>query len=142
MSACSHLGGVSVSLAENVKKYYWDMEMNCAEGILLGSSDLYKLDVAEKDVVLFSGFGGGIGCGKICGCAAAAVGVLGKMFGNREDFRDICSDFVTEFETGMGCDSINCENIAAKYKTEEKRCTDAVVLAAEILEKFIRKYNK
>lgn len=142
MSACFYLGGVSVSLAENAKKYYWDMEMNCAEGILLGGSDTYGLNLTTQDAVLFSGFGGGMGCGKICGCCAASIGVLGKLFGDREDFRDICAAFTAEFESGMGCDSINCENIAAKYKTEEKRCTDAVVLAAEILEKFIYKYNK
>lgn len=130
-----------MSLAENSKKYYCDLEMNCAEGILLGGSDTYGLNLTKQDAVLFSGFGGGMGCGKICGCCAASIGVLGKLFGDREDFRDICAAFTAEFENGMGCSSINCEEIAAKYKTEEKRCADAVILAAKLLENFIAKYK-
>lgn len=130
-----------MNLVENAKKYYWDKEMNCAEGILLGGNDTYDLGISEKDVCLFSGFGGGIGCGKICGCAAGSVGVLGKLFADREDFRDICAAFVAEFEKGLGCGTIDCEILKAKYKTEENRCLETVTRAAELLEKFIEKYR-
>ena len=130
-----------MSYVENAKKYYWDKEMNCAEGILLGGSDTYGLGVSEKDVCLFSGFGGGIGCGKICGCCAGGVGVLGKLFSDRGDFRDICAAFVSEFEKGLGCGTIDCEALKAKYKTEENRCLETVTRAAELLEKFIAKYR-
>ena len=126
---------------ENAKKYYWDEEMNCAEGILLGGNDTYDLGISKADVALFSGFGGGIGCGKICGCAAGAVGVLGKLFSEREDFRDICAAFVSEFEEGLGCGTINCEVLKAKYKTDENRCLETVTRSAELLEKFIAKYR-
>ena len=130
-----------MSYVENAKKYYWDKEMNCAEGILLGGSDTYDLGVTEKDVALFSGFGGGIGCGKICGCAAGAVGVLGKLFSDRDDFRDICAAFVSEFEEGLGCGTIDCDVLKEKYKTEENRCLETVTRSAELLEKFIEKYR-
>lgn len=130
-----------MSYVENAKKYYWDEEMNCAEGILLGGNDTYDLGISKADVALFSGFGGGIGCGKICGCAAGAVGVLGKLFADREDFRDICAAFVAEFEEGLGCGTINCEVLKAKYKTDENRCLETVTRSAELLEKFIAKYR-
>ena len=130
-----------MSYVENAKKYYWDKEMNCAEGILLGGNDTYALGISKADVALFSGFGGGIGCGKICGCAAGAVGVLGKLFADREDFRDICAAFVAEFEEGLGCGTINCEVLKAKYKTDENRCLETVTRSAELFEKFIAKYR-
>ena len=130
-----------MNLVESAKKYYWDEEKNCAVAILLGGNDAYGLGLEPSDAVLFTGFGGGIGCGKICGCAAAAVGVLGKLFSDRENFRDICAEFVAEFEKGMGCGTIDCAPLAEKYKTEEKRCVDTVVMAAELLEKFIEKYR-
>ena len=130
-----------MSFSENAKKYYWDKEMNCAEGILLGGSDTYSLDITDKEVALLSGFGGGIASGKICGCAAGSVAVLGRLFSDREDFRDICADFVSEFEKGLGCGTLDCEILKAKYKTEENRCLETVTLAAELLERFIEKYR-
>lgn len=124
-------------LAEKVMEYYAEKEKNCAESVLLAANDQYDLHLTEDDVVLLSGFGGGMGCGKLCGSLAGAIAVLGKCYGNREDFRDICAQFVSAFEKKLDCQSIDCTPIAARYKNEKTRCLSAVLLSAEVLESFL-----
>lgn len=43
------------------------------------------------------------------------------------------------FEQKLALGTTECAPLAAKYKTESKRCRDAVELTAEALEEFIDK---
>ncbi|MDY5577390.1 MAG: C-GCAxxG-C-C family (seleno)protein [Lachnospiraceae bacterium] len=126
-------------LKEKAKFYYGTEGKNCAEGILLAANDAYALNLTDTDIQLFSGFGGGMGCGSTCGSLTGAIAVLGKLFGDRENFRDLCGEFVSQFEATLGAQ--DCETLAAKYKTEETRCVTAVEMTADILEKYIDKLN-
>ena len=126
-----------MTLTELAAQYYGNQKKNCAEAILLASNDYYGLGLTQEDALLLVGFGGGIGCGRICGCLAGAVAVLGKLFAARPDFRNLCAGFVTAFETEMGCGSGNCADITPKYKTPETRCLAAVEKAAGILDAYI-----
>lgn len=126
-------------LKEKAHYYYGTLGKNCAEGILLAASDIYNLGLTENEILLFAGFGGGMGCKSTCGALSGAIGVLSKLFGDREDFRALCGDFVTEFEKALG--SLDCAPLEEKYRTEETRCVTAVEMTAEVLEKFIDKLN-
>ncbi len=131
-----------MDLAEKAKLYYSGNEKNCAEAILLASGDKYKLGLTEEDAKLLVGFGGGMGCGSICGALAGSIAVLGKMFSSREGFRNMCADFTEAFTAGMGCSSADCSVLAKRYKTDEKRCEQAVITAAGILEGFIAEVSE
>ncbi|MGN1230326.1 MAG: C-GCAxxG-C-C family (seleno)protein [Anaerotignum sp.] len=126
-------------LREKAGYYYGTLGKNCAEGILLAARDVYGLNLTEAEIQLFAGFGGGMGCGSTCGSLAGAIGVLSKLYDGREDFRDLCGGFVSAFEKKLGCGSIDCATLAAKYKTEETRCVTAVELTAEALEEYLNK---
>ncbi len=126
-----------MTLIEQASYYYGEQGKNCAVAILLAANDVYSLGLSPEDASLVVGFGAGISCGAICGCLAGSVAVLGKLFSQRENFRQICADFVAEFEEKMGCNSHNCKELSAAYKTQENRCLAAVVRGAEILESFI-----
>lgn len=126
-------------LKEKASYYYGALGKNCAEGILLAASDIYGWNLTDADVQLFAGFGGGMGCGSTCGALAGAIGVLSRLYGNREDFRALCGEFVSAFEKKLGCSTTDCAPLSAKYKTAETRCTAAVELTAEALEQFIDK---
>lgn len=131
-----------MSMAENAKKYYLDQSKNCAVATLLGASDTLGLGLTAEDAALLTGFGGGIGCGRICGCAAGSVAILGKLYAGKLDkdaFRELCGGFVAEFEEKMGCGSINCAELKAKYNNEENRCWPCVEMAAKVLEDYIAK---
>ena len=127
-------------LKEKANYYYGTEGKNCAEAILLAANDVYKLGITETDINLFAGFGGGMGCGSTCGSLAGAMGVLSRLFGEREDFRDLCGEFVSIFKAAFD-GTIDCEPIAAKYKTEATRCITSIEISAELLENYIAKLN-
>lgn len=130
-----------MTLLEKTKYYYTEKNMNCAEAIILASNDIYDLGLNEDCAKLVMGFGGGLGCGKLCGSLAACISVLGVLYGKRPDIRDICAKFTSKFNEDLKVDSIDCTPIAAKYKTAEKRCEDAVLLAAGSFEEFLKTIN-
>jgi len=125
-----------MTLSENVKRYY-DLGNNCAVSTLLGAGDHYGLGLTKIDASLLAGFGGGMGCGKVCGCLAGSIAILGRMFSTRPDFRTLCGQFVREFEKAMNCGSVNCVDIAPRYKTKETKCWASVKITADLLEDFI-----
>lgn len=130
-----------MTLREQAKKYYTDEGKNCAVSILLAGSDVYGLGLGAEDAKLVVGFGGGMGCGGTCGALAGSIALLGKLFAGREDFRTICAEFVKTFEDALECNSIDCSVLCPKYKTEERRCEETVLRAADLLEKFIGEKN-
>lgn len=129
-------------LKEKVLNYYLDQGMCCAESVLRACNDVYGLNIAQEDLILYTGFCGGMASGSVCGCLAAAMGVLSKKFVGREDFKEICRNFVTIFQEKLGCDSFNCSVLEPKYKTEESRCSACVILASEALEAYIAQLDK
>ena len=126
-----------MKLVDFAKENYTGKGKNCAEAILLAGNKYYNLGLAEDSAKLLVGFGGGIGCGLICGCLAGSVAVLGQKFSDRADFRALCAEFAKIFKERLGCDSIDCAKIVPKYKTAERKCEQAVLVSAELLEEFI-----
>lgn len=124
-------------LKENAARYYFEQGKSCAEAILMAASDVYDLGLTQTETALFAGFRTGMGCGSTCGALSGAIGVLGRMYGQRQDFNALCADFVAQFEKKLACGSTDCATLAAKYKTEATRCTAAVELTAQALSEFI-----
>lgn len=124
-----------MSLLDHSIKYYLDQKKNCSVSMLLGANDYYNLNLGEEDYKLLVGFGGGIGCGYICGCLAGSVAVLGKMFSSREDFRPLCAKFVALFNAELG--SNNCADIMKTCFCKDRRCAVAVEKTAVLLERYI-----
>ena len=124
-----------MTLREFAEKHYLTEKKNCAVSILLSANEFYNLNLGEEDYKLVVGFGGGAGCGYICGCLAGSIAVLGKMFSTRENFRPICSKFVSLFEQKLG--SKNCSDIMKTHFNKDTRCLDAVLKTVDLLENFI-----
>lgn len=129
-------------LKEKVLHYYLTQGKCCAESILRACNEEYNLNIAQEDLILYTGFCGGMASGSVCGCLAAAIGVLSKKYVDRENFRDICKNFVTVFREKLGHDSFNCSVLEPKYKTPETRCSAAVILASDALEEYINRLEK
>ena len=126
-------------LKEKAGQYYFVQDKSCAEAILLAANEAYHLGMTEEATKLFAGFRTGMGMGGTCGALSGAIGVLSSKYGTREDLKTICADFVAAFEQKLALGTTECAPLAAKYKTEGKRCRDAVELTAEALEEFIDK---
>lgn len=128
-------------LKEKAIHHYLTLGKCCADSILCAGNEEYDLNIAEEDLCLFTGFCGGMACGSVCGCLAGAIGVLSKKYKGREDFKDICRNFVALFRDELGCDSIDCAVLEPKYKTQELRCSVTVGMAAEALSQYIQKLD-
>ena len=124
-------------LKEKAVYHYGSQGKSCSESILLAANEVYGLALTEAEVQLFAGFRTGMGCGSTCGSLIGAIGVLSRKYAGRQDLKDLCSRFVAAFEEKMACGSIACADLEPKYKTAEARCSAAVGLAAEALERFI-----
>lgn len=126
-----------MTLSERALAYFVGEKKNCAVSILLAANDHYDLGLNAGDEALLAGFGGGIGCGKICGMMAASVAVLGKMYSDREDFKKLCLKLVRRFSDSMGQRSIDCKDLAPVYKVELGRCVSGVEKWAGEFETFL-----
>ena len=124
-------------LKEKASYHYFDQGKSCGEAILLAANEVYNLGLTEGEIQLFAGFRTGMGCGSTCGALAGAIGVLSRMYGQREDFNALCGQFVDKFQQALDCGCTDCATLAARYKTPETRCTAAVALTAQALTAFI-----
>jgi len=115
-------------------------DLNCAEKILWGANRAYGLGIRKDDERLASGFGGGMGIGALCGAAAAAVMVLGRIFvkeraheGGR--IKELTGEFLKRFFERM--ESLDCEPTKEKYRSPVTGCDTVVFTAAEILDDIV-----
>lgn len=126
-------------LKEKAVGLYLNEGKNCAVAILSAANDAYGLGLGGDAVSLVGGFGTGLGCGKLCGALGAAICVLTKKYASKmekEAFQALEADFVKRFEVRFS--SLDCADIAAVYKREdERRCSEALGIAADLLEGFI-----
>lgn len=129
-------------LKDRLEYYYLKSDMNCAETILHAAADEWNLPVDQSAFKAIAGFGAGCGCGRFCGAVAGGLATLGQMHIDTrahatEGFADRCAAFVEAAEAYLG--SVQCEELKAKYRTEECRCLKTLELAAEVLEQHAAK---
>lgn len=128
-------------LRDRISRYYLEEDHNCAESLLLACDVEYDLRLYLSDIKAVSGFGKGLGVERTCGTMLVGLSVLGRLFVEQqahatEGFGDMCARFVKEFEEKLGSDQ--CHELRARYLTDEKRCLETVLRAADVLEEFIR----
>ena len=131
-----------MTLGDYAKKYYLESGLNCAVSVLLGAVDKYGLNLTKDDAKLITAFGGGMGCGDLCGCLAGSMAALGKIMlpegvMHSPEFKEQCAAFVAEFKAKWG--TTMCEKIKNENATEALRCGDVVKASGDMLEAFIEK---
>jgi C_GCAxxG_C_C family probable redox protein len=130
-------------LLEKCLKYYdKKYDLNCAEAVLYGANEEYSLGLELKDFKLAAGFGGGMGIEDVCGAATGAIMVLGIMFTvNRaheaDKVKTLTKEFLERFKERLT--TLNCKELKALYRTEEKRCSYIIEVSAEILDDIVKK---
>ena len=126
-------------LVENTKKYY-ENDYNCAEALILAANDTYKLGLDEKTAKVMGAFGGGCGCGHICGALAGALGTIGALAISERahvtpDFGPLRAEFMEKYAEKLG--SHMCSDLKPKYRTEEAGCVQTCLLTAELLAEYL-----
>ena len=130
-------------LKDVYKKYYLDMNYNCAETIIRAGNEYYDLGLHDRDMIAFGGFGGGIQTGNTCGAILSAVSVLSmkyieKIAHDSGDIKPVTTALIREFENRYG--SILCKDIKPQSFKPDVRCMATVETACDILEQVINSY--
>lgn len=120
-------------------------DYNCAEKILYGANEAYKLGLSKDSLMLSAGFGGGMGIESSCGALTAGTMVLSNLFVKNIAHESVVikkktSDYLNCFIKEMK--SINCYKLKEMYRTDEKKCKDIILKSAEILDTIYNNRNQ
>ena len=135
-----------MTLGEKAKEYYLEQGLNCAVSVLLATSDIYNLGVSKSDAQLITAFGGGMGCGNLCGALAGSMAALGKVFLAEDEmynpeFKDVCAGFVAKFNEKWG--TTLCAPIKEVNVTDpQTRCSVTVIETGNMLQEYIDNLKK
>ena len=129
---------------ETLAKYYDEGNYNCAETIIRAGNEYYELDLHDRDMIAFGGFGGGIQTGNTCGAVLAAVSVLSMKYIEKkahesQDIRPVTMAFIRKVNEKYG--SILCKDIKAQSFDKVARCKFTVENVGEILDSVIAEYE-
>ena len=128
-------------LKDRAFAYFIEKDHNCAETALLAISDEYGLGIGPEEMKLVSAFGGGMGCGKLCGVLAGSMAALGKMAVNgrahaTEGFGPLCAGLCENFKAGLS--STECAELKPLYRNDEVRCLRTVELGLDVFEAYAK----
>jgi len=117
--------------------------LNCSETIITAFNELYDLDMEPRH---FSAFGGGMSIGHTCGAIVSAVGVLSKLFveknayENNKAIKKVIQKFFDLWDKRMK--GINCRELKPKFITKKNGCTDLILIVGEVLYNTIEQVKK
>jgi len=128
-------------LSTLLEQGYGEIEdFNCAEKILYGANQAYNLGLDDQALKIAAGFGGGMAIGSVCGALTASVMVLGLLFVKKKahessKIKTLTQELFNAYRKEMK--DIHCGPLKAKHRTEELKCKNVIVKAAEILDRMI-----
>lgn len=126
---------------ETALKYYdKELDYNCAETMLYAANEYYDLNLSPQVYKTMGSFGGGISIGNVCGAITGCLAALGIMFVDEKahesgNIKTLTKRFIQSFGKEFGY--IDCTPLKDSYKTEEKRCEDMILAAADIMEEVV-----
>lgn len=131
-------------LKDEIGKYYFDGNYNCAETIIRAGNDYYHLGLHDEDMKMLGVFGAGIQCGNTCGAILSAASILSMKYIEKnahesEDIRPVTVLLMKKFQEKYG--SHLCKDIKPQSFSKETRCLNTVETACEILEQTISEYE-
>jgi C_GCAxxG_C_C family probable redox protein len=130
-----------IMVSELIKNGYGDDEdFNCAEKILYASNKAYNLGLDKNSLKMAAGFGGGMGIEDKCGALTASIMVLGRLFikekaHESDRVKILIQELFDKYKDSMG--SIDCAPLKDKHRTEELKCKNVILGAAEILDEIV-----
>lgn len=117
-------------------------DLNCAETILYGANEAYKLGLDSDALKMAAGFGGGMAIESVCGALTGAIMVLGRLFVEERAhqsprLKELIRELLVRYREEMG--SIQCDALKESYRTEEKKCREVIEKAAMVLDEVIKR---
>lgn len=122
---------------ENVRKYYIDQNLNCAEATLHAAADAWGLQLPTEAYRAVGPFGGGMCCGNTCGALAGALAAIGCRYIEEDmhaspEAKEKALQFMRAFKQQF--DTTLCSQLKARYANGELRCLELVEQVAQLLD--------
>ncbi|SKC84236.1 C-GCAxxG-C-C family (seleno)protein [Maledivibacter halophilus] len=119
-----------------------DEDLNCAEKILYGANEVYKLGLDKEALKLAAGFGGGMAIEGTCGALTGSIMVLSKLFVKNvahesDRIKKLTTELLNAYESEMG--NINCKPLKENYRSPSFGCHKVILKAAEALDKIVQR---
>ena len=130
-------------LYDLIKQGFGEKEdLNCAEKILHGANIAYNMGLDRDALRLASGFGGGMAIEDKCGALTASIMVLGNLFvkdraHESSKIKELTIELFEDYKKEMG--SIDCAPLKDMYRTEELKCRNVILKAAEVLDRIVKR---
>ncbi len=129
---------------ETIAVTYYRSGYNCAESILRAGNDYYDLKMAERDLIIAAGMGGGLQSGDVCGVINAAAAIMSLRYietkaHDSATFKPMMQELVKAFDNGF--QARKCDDIKPRFHQPEVKCVKTVALGAQILEAFIKQWD-
>ena len=120
--------------------FLYKEDWNCAEHMLVGANQAYGLELDAKAIKTAGGFGGGMAIGTVCGALTGAIMVLGVLFVNErahesDKLKKLTTELLDRYKQEMG--DIDCLPLKDKYRNDEIKCRDIILVAARILDDIV-----
>lgn len=132
-------------LKDEIGKYYFEGNYNCAETILRAGNDYYNLGLHDNDMKMVGAFGAGIQCGNTCGAILSAASILSMKYieakaHESQDIKKLGTELIRKFNMKYG--STLCKDIKPQSFKPEYRCLKTVETACDILEEIIGEHEQ
>lgn len=132
-------------LKDEIGKYYFEGNYNCAETIIRAGNDYYKLGLHDRDMIMVGAYGAGIQCGNTCGAVLSGAAILSMKYVEQkahesEDIRPVTMRLIKKFQEKYG--STLCKDIKPQSFKPEYRCLKTVETACDILEQVIAEFEE
>ena len=131
-------------LKDNLSKYYFEQNYNCAETILRAANEYYDLGLHDRDMIMVGAYGAGIQSGNTCGAVLSVAAILSLKYveakaHESEDIRPVIQKMMRKFNDRFG--SVLCSDIKPQSFKPEYRCQKTIEVACDILEETIAEYE-
>ncbi len=117
-------------------------DLSCSETMITAANDYYDLKIDTDAFRAMAAFGGGVQVEDICGALTGAAAVIGILYTTGKahispKMKELTQELVNKFKDKLGMHL--CSDLKAKYRTEEKRCSDIIAATADILEEIVQR---
>ena len=140
------------NVVDYLEKYYKDTNYNCAEAVFSAAMEAWGLDMPKETVKAMAGFGGGLedacymaafgggmGCGNVCGAVTGGVAALSCKYVEGDGghtsptLMQKVKTYIRLVKTEYG--SEQCKMLKPQFFSKEERCYQTILRIAEVLDR-------
>ena len=121
-----------------LEKYYKNTNYNCAEAVFSAAAEAWGLDVPKDTVRAMGCFGGGMGCGIVCGAVTGGSAALSYKFVEGDGghtspmMMKRVRTYIRLVRETYG--SEECKHLKPQFYSKDERCFVTISKIAEILD--------